>query len=507
MAAERRDACFISMDVGTTSVKAAVFDARGNLLAADTQEYTLLTPGEDIVELDPEVYWRCCQEGVRQALRKSGVDAGRVVSVGACSQGETLIVVDGKGAPLRNAIVWIDNRSKQEADEIRAAMGGRNPTGQVDVAPTWPVTKILWLKRHEPEVYRRAGRYMLVEDFILHRLSGRYVGEYSLYSSSFMLDIQRKDWWPEILDCVGVGRERLVELRESGEVIGTLTPEAARSLGLRPQTRVVTGAMDQTAAMVGAGNLRGGVVTETTGAALVVCETLDALPARNPSAMAVQYHAVPDKYFLIGWCASGGLTLKWLRDTFFAPEKEAAGRQGRNAYDLLTEMAAGVAPGSQGLYFFPYMSGPGTLPIDPDVRGVFYGLELHHGRAHFVRAVLESLAYVLRENIEEIESLGSPCTEIRSLGGGASSPVWNRIKAEVTGRRIITMECPEATSLGVAILQARATGIYGGIEEAAGQMVQTAATVDPDAENARRYEAVYRSYRALERRHFAKQGA
>ena len=504
MAPQRKDACFLTLDVGTTSVKAAVFDAGGNLLAADTREYALLTPREDIVELDPEVYWRCCQEGAREALRRSGVDPGRVVAVGACSQGETLIVVDGKGAPLRNAIVWIDNRSKKEADEIRRAMGGRNPTGQVDVAPTWPATKILWLKRNEPEVFRRAGKYLLVEDFILHRLSGRFVGEYSLYSSSYLLDIHRKDWWPEILDYVGLERDRLVELHESGEGIGSLTSEAARALGLRPGTRVVTGAMDQTAAMVGAGNLRGGVVTETTGAALVVCETLDALPAGNPSAMAVQYHAVADKYFLIGWCASGGLTFKWLRDTFFGPEKVEAARRERNAYDLLTEMAAGVERGSQGLYFFPFMSGPGTLPVDPDARGVFWGLELHHGRAHFVRAVLESLAYVLRENIEEIEALGSPCSEIRSLGGGAGSAVWNRIKAEVTGRRIITMQCPEATSLGVAMLQAKAAGIYGGLEEAAREMVQTAARFEPDPEGTRRYEAVYQGYRALERRHFAK---
>lgn len=502
-----RDACFITLDVGTTSVKAALVDADGNLRASSTLEYALQTPQEDTVELDPEVYWRCCREGVRQVLARSGIPAGRVVSIGACSQGETLIVLDGRGEPLRSAIVWLDNRSKAEAEEIGRAMGGRNPTGQVDVAPTWPVTKILWLKRHEPEVFRRAGRYLLVEDFILHRLTGRYVGEFSLYSSSYMLDIRRKDWWPEVLDYVGVDRGRLVELRESGEVIGTLAPEAAQALGLRPGTRVVTGAMDQTAAMVGAGNLAAGVVTETTGAALVVCETLDALPARNPSAMAVQCHAVPGKYFLIGWCPSGGLTFKWLRDSFFGPEKELAERQQRSAYDLLTEMAAGIAPGSQGLYFFPYMSGPGTLPIDPDARGVFWGLELHHTRAHFVRAVLESLAFVLRENIEEIESLGGRCSEIRSLGGGAASPLWSRIKAEVTGRRIITMRSPEAASLGVAVLQAQATGVYAGIEEAARRMVQTAAVIEPDPPARGAYDLIYRRYRELERRHFARRGA
>ncbi len=495
---------FISLDLGTTSVKTALFDAEGNMTATFTEEYRLHTPAEDIVELDPEVYWRCSRNGIRAVLAQSGVPAERVVSVGACSQGETLITLDRSGAPLRNAIVWIDNRSKAEAEEIARALGQENPTGQVEVAPTWPITKILWMKRHEPQVFARASCYLLVEDYVLFRLTGAYRGEYSLYSSSYMLDVHGKRWWEGILGYVGVNREQLVELCEPGTEIGTVSPEVARELGLSPETRVVTGAMDQTAAMVGAGNLRAGVVSETTGAALVVCETLDRLPDRNPTSMAVQYHALPDKYFLIGWCASGGMTFKWLRDTIFTAEKEQAAREGSDAYDKLTAMAAGVPAGSQGLFFFPFMSGPGTLPVDPEVRGVAYGLELHHGREHLARAVMESLAFVVRQNVEEMERLGAGCTEVRSLGGGARSHLWNQIKADVMGRRVLTMRCPEAASLGTAVLQAAATGVYPDVETAAGRMVQQAAALDPIEKNRKSYERIYRRFIELERRHFGR---
>jgi xylulokinase len=236
------------------------------------------------------------------------------------------------------------------------------------------------------------------------------------------------------------------------------------------------------------------VVTETTGAALVVCETVGGPPQTASPYLAVQYHAVPDTYILIGWCNAGGMSLKWLRDGFF---------EGKN-YDTLTELAAPIPPGSQGLLFYPYMSGAGTLDVDPDVRGVFYGLELHHGGAHFIRAIMEGLAYTLRQIVEQMEALGRSCREIRSLGGGANSDLWNQIKAAVTGRAIITMSCPEAASLGTAILQACATQTYPDIETAAKRMVQVSSTVVPDSNQKELYEAAYQRFRSIGGRYFSR---
>lgn len=488
--------CFISLDVGTTSVKVALFDRFGTMLGTALEEYKLDTPAEDIVELDPEKYWQCCRRGIRRVVEQSRVEPGTIRSIAACTQGETLIVLDREGNPLRRAIVWMDNRSKQEADEIKAHLGHNRNTGQVDIFPTWPITKILWLKKNEPAVYREVDKYLLVEDYILFRLSGQVRGEYSLYTSSYMLDIVRKDWWQEILDFVGVNREQLPELCEPGEIIGTVDPAVGQDLGLNPETLVVTGTMDQTAAMIGAGNITDGVVTETTGAALVMCETIDAYPTVPSSNLAVQYHAIPGKFFLIGWCPAGGMTLKWFRDNFY--DGEGAD------YNSMTAAAANVPPGSQGLFFFPYMAGPGTLNIDPNLRGVFYGLELHHTRTHFVRAILEGIGFSLRENLQNIEEMGTSAKEILSLGGGARSALWNQIKADITGKRITTMKCSETAALGVAVLQACATATYPDVETAVEQMVRPAQVVDPIPENVALYEKAYQKYIQIEREQLGK---
>ena len=504
MAGDNGSPRFLTLDVGTTSVKIGLFNSSGDMLASALKEYSLETPSEDTVELEVELYWQCCREGIREVMEKTGTSSHSVRSIGVCSQGETLICLDRGGKPLRKAIVWMDNRSSEEAEELKRSLGTDNNTGQTDLIPTWPITKILWLKKNEPEVYAKTKRYLLVDDYILYRLTGKFKGEYALYTSSYMLDILNKKWWQEILDYVGVRQDQLVELCESGQIIGTLQDSVARDLGLSPDTAVVTGAMDQTSASIGAGSYKGGIVTETTGSALVICETLDAYPEALTLPMAVQYHAVPDRYLLLGWCASGGMSLKWLRDAFFAAERDRAEKQGRDTYDPLNALAREVPIGSQGLLFFPYMAGPGTLNIDPDARGVFYGLELHHGRAHFIRAIMESMAFVIREHIDAIEKAGTPCKDIRSLGGGSRSPLWGQIKADVTGRQIITMKCPEAASLGSAILQACALGIYPDLETATERMVQPASVILPESENHRKYEAVFQRYREVEERYFAR---
>ncbi len=494
---------FLSLDIGTTSVKAALVGADGEIPAIAVREYTLHTPAENIVELEPQIYWDCCVEGIKEVLAKGGVAAGQIKSVGVCSQGETLICLDEKGRALRKAIVWMDNRSASQAEEIKAALKTENNTGQLDVAATWPVTKILWLKKNEPETYGRVHKFVLVEDYILYRLTGLFKGEYSLYTSSFMLDIINKRWWTEILDYVGVAAERLVELCESGEVIGEVQPAVCKETGLAEGMKVVTGAMDQTAAMIGAGNIKSGIVTETTGAALAVCGTIGAFAAKEAKrTMAVQYHAIADKYLIIGWCPTGGMAFRWLRDTLFATEKDRAAKTGTDAYDRMTALAAEIPPGSRGLIFLPYLAGPGTGNISADARGVFYGLELHHNRADFARAVMESVAFVLKQYVVEMGRLGLECGEIRSLGGGSKSRLWNRIKADVLGKPVTTMRCAEAAALGVAILQAAAMGTFKTIEQAVKNMVRTESVVEPVEENVRAYSGIFEKFCEINNRCF-----
>ena len=494
--------CFLSLDVGTTSVKTALFNSTGDLLALSVEEYSLNTPSENIVELNPEKYWECCKNGIKEILVKSKISPVQIKSISVSSQGETLIMLDKKGEPVCNAIIWLDNRSDKEAEEIKKEFGIDKRTGQTDVLPTWPVTKILWMKKNKFDIFKRIYHFMLVEDYIIYKLTKKFRGEYSLYSSSYMLDIINKKWWEEIIDYVGIDIEQLVELGESGEIVGNLSLPVSKELGLEPETMAITGALDQTAAVIGSGNLKSGIVTEATGAALAVCGTLETFPEKRLSSVAVHYHAIPDKYLTIGWCPTGGLALKWLRDTFFISETREASGKGENTYEFLADMAEKVPVGCQGLSFFPYMAGAGTLDINPETRGAFLGLELHHKKEHFARAVMESAAFVLKKNIHEIENISAFCTEIRSIGGASKSRFWNQIKADVTGKKIITMECPEAASLGVAVLQAKALNIYPNIEKCVENMVRPLSVINPIKENQHKYESVFQNYISIEKKCF-----
>lgn len=498
MTSKDNPVCFISLDVGTTSVKTALFSSTGELLALLAEEYDLYTPSENIVELNPEKYWECCKNGIKNVLLKSKVSAKQVKSIGISSQAETLIMLDKHGEPVYNAIVWLDNRSDKEAEEIKKEFGCDMRTGQTDVLPTWPLTKILWMKKNKPDIFSRIHRYLLVEDYIIYKLTGQFKGEYSLYSSSYMLDIINKQWWREILDYAGIDADQLAELDESGEIVGNLSSAASKELGLEQETQVITGALDQVAAVIGSGNVKVGIVTESTGAVLAVCCTLEKFPEERLSSTAAHYHAVPDKYLTIGWCPTGGLALKWLKNTFFTSDANEI------SYEVLSQMAETIPAGSQGLLFFPYMAGPGTLEINPETRGAFMRLELHHKKEHFVRAVMESAAFVLEKNIRDIKNFGGSCVEIRSLGGASKSNVWNQMKADVTGKRIITMECPEAASLGIAVLQAKALNVYPDIEKCVENMVRPSSVIHPVKENQNIYESVFKDYLTIEKQCFCK---
>jgi xylulokinase len=485
---------YISLDLGTTAIKTVLFDNHGRIISASRNEYELYTPVAEIVEFKCESYWQLCLAGIREVLTQSKVSVEKIKSIGICSQGETLIALDKTGQPIRNAIVWMDNRSGKEADEIANVLGKGECTGQLGCNASWPITKILWLKRNEPKTYNNAGKFMLLEDYILYLLTGKYVGEFSMYSSSFMLDIYRKEWWQAILDYVGVSEERLVELKEPGEVIGRLQISVCGRTGLKPETLVITGTMDQTAAVVGSGGINNDVITETTGAALAVCATVDKRPETEKLPIPIQYHAIANKYLLIGWCPTAGMAFKWFRDTFFESEKETALCERQDCYEFMTNLAKNISPGCDRLIFLPYLAGAGAADLNNWTAGVFHGIGLHHKRGHFVRSIMESIGFILRENIEMMSRLGVECKEIHSLGGGAKSTLWNQIKSNITNRPVVTMKCSESAALGTAIIQAVALGRYESYEEACRNMLQINEIIKPDREMVQKYHLFYNRF-------------
>jgi xylulokinase len=493
----RNGVYLLGIDAGTTAMKAVLFDLEGRPVGQASQEYQLHTPAPDRAELEPGHYWAACCGCTRRLLTEASVDPRQIAALAISSQGETLVVLDEAGQPLYPAIVWLDNRSQAEAREISVQFDVETVfqvTGQPEITPTWPATKILWLRRHQPQVFERAHKFLLLEDYLLFRFTGRFVADPSLLSSSLLFDIRHKTWWNEMLDFVGITPEQLPAVQESGRVVGTLSPEASRETGLWEGTAVATGGMDQALAALGAGNTRPGLITENTGGALAIVATLEK-PVFDPQGgIPCHYHALPDIYYLLPWGQTAGMALRWFRDIFGVEEKREAALTGADAYDLLTEGASEIPPGSEGLVALPHLMGAACPEFNPAARGVWFGIGLHHTKAHFVRAILESIAYMLRRNVEILNKLGIAATEIRALGGGARSPLWNQIKADVLGVPVVTVATEEQACLGAAILAGSAVGLYPSSKQATEKLVEVTHRWEPDSQNRSLYDDKYELY-------------
>lgn len=489
----------LAIDAGTTSVKAGLFSPDGHCVGLGREEYQLQTPAADRVELDPEVYWRACVKTVRAAMAQSGAQAGDVVAAAVSSQGETTITLDRDGKAIYPALVWVDNRATSQATALGRILGNEVyvRTGIPEVVPTWPACKILWIRENEPPVFQRAAKFCLVQDYLIYRLTGRLVTDGSISCTSLNYDIVRRGWWNEALQAVGIVAQQLPELAEPGAKVGTLSPEAAAALGLTTTTQVVTGGMDQSVGAIGAGNYKPGVISESTGAALVIQATIRDPMSDLSKAIPVYVHSVPELYLFAPVVPTAGMAFKWLRDCFFEDQVRQADAEGSDAYDLLTAMADTVPAGSDGLVMLPHLMGAFCPEPNPAARGSFTGFTLSHTRAHFVRAVLEGVAFLLRANLELIERTGIAIDEIRSAGGGARSRLWNQIKADVCNRPVVTLANEETALLGDAVLAGVASGVFASIQEGCSSMVMVKDRINPGA-NVGAYAEAYDRYRQLD---------
>jgi sugar (pentulose or hexulose) kinase len=490
----------IGLDIGTTSVKAGVFEASGRQLAAVGQEYRIDHPAPDRAEIDAETYWEATVVAVRRALVVAEADPARVTAMAVSSQGETVVPVDANGRALGPAIVWLDNRAVVEARELAKRFGDAliyDRTGVPSVTPTWTACKLLWWRRHEPGLFAATRHFLLVEEFVLHRLSGRFVTEGGVQSSSLLYDIRSHGWWDAMLEAVGIGPERLPELVLPGAVVDTLSTEAASALGLPPGVLVVAGGMDQGAGAVGVGNVGSGVVSESTGGALTLQASVDRHGADPTRQTPVYVHSAADRYLYCPVCPTGGMALTWFRDQFGAEEVAQAARQERSAYDLLTELAAGVKPGADGLTMLPHLMGAFSPEYEPEASGVFYGFTLHHGKPHFVRAVLEAVAFMLRRNLELLAGVGAQATQIRSHGGGSRSALWNQIKADACGLPVVTLEGDDAAVRGDAMIAGVAAGLFPDLSAACSTMVIVKDRYEPDPATRTAYDDAYGRYLRL----------
>jgi xylulokinase len=491
----------LSIDLGTTAVKTALFSEQGTLVAKSTQEYDLITPTPLVVEQDVNVYWAAIKQGIAVTLQGSRAAVEDIVGIGVSAQGETLVPVDAQGSALRRAIVWMDNRAQDEAIELAQLFSRQElceRTGQVEMVPTWPAAKLLWLRRHEPDVFAKTSKFLLIEDWLLHKLTGQFVSEGSLLCSTCYWDIRSKQWWIPMLEHLGIDEGQLPRITEPGTLIGPILPSAAAELGLSPETLIVTGGLDQACGAIGAGNITPGIVTENIGAALAMCAIVEE-PFVDPDfAIPCFYYALPDTYMAHSF-TTGGMVLRWFRDKFCQEELAVATESGLDAYELLTTEAAAIPAGADGLLLLPHLQGAGAPESNGRARGVLYGFTVHHTKAHVIRSIMEALGLAIRQLVEAFDLLGISVDEIRSLGGGAKSKLWSQIKADIVGHPFGAVANPEdAACLGAAILAGVAVGVWGDVEEAVRRSVSMQDNVStPQDENRMVYERQYAAYKKL----------
>jgi len=493
---------FLSIDIGTTSIKIAIFESNGQLRGMSTEEYALSTPSSNCIELAVDVHWSACKKGIAETLKKSGIKSEKIAAISISSQGETLVPIDKSGKPLRNAIIWLDTRAKAESLEISRTFPADefyHVTGLPNVCPVWPAAKILWMKKNQPRIFNQTFKFLLLKDYFLYRLTGEFITDPTISSSTGFLRLQEKDWWDEMLNFIELDKDQLPQLVNSEEVIGKLISQVASEIGLSPNTLVVAGAMDQMAGAIGAGNINPGVITETTGTALAILATV-VEPIYDPQRrIPCSPHAVSNKFVLMPYSETSGIVLKWFRDTFGTRDDGK-----KETYDALMKLAKTVPAGSEGLLALPYFVGSFCPHFNPEARGAIVGISLNHKKSHFIRALVESIAFMLRENIELLEGLGVKVEKVRSLGGAAKSDFWLQIKSDVLNLPVELPKCSEASSLGAAILAGVGAGIYKDIDEAVKITGSVKKTFSPGLENVSKYQQIYQNYLGLYRKLYGK---
>lgn len=489
----------LALDLGTTAIKVAIVDLSGRLIATSTQEYKLLTPDTLSVELPVETYWEAFKAGLEDVLEESGVSGDSLQCLGISAQGETMILIGPDGNPMRNAIVWMDNRAQAEAKEL----GKKFPpeityriTGQVSIVPTWPASKLLWIKKNEPEIFRNIQKILLIEDYFIYRMTGKFACEGSLICSTCYWDIKTKKWWPGMLGYLGIKEAQLPEIYEPGDVVATVLPEIAQELHISDKLVVCTGVLDQAAGAIGVGNVKPGLFSENTGAALAICATVNK-PFMDPTfQMPCHYHGIKNLYMAHTF-TTGGMALKWFRDAFCELEMVLGKESEMDPYYIMDREAKRIAPGSDGLIMLPHLQGAMAPEANPKAKGVYFGITMKHTRAHFIRALMESVAFIVRRNIEAIEGMGIPVSEIRVLGGGSKSDVWNQIKADVTGRVYCTTDNSDAACLGAALVSGTSVGLFNDVAGAVNNMVNIRKVFKPNMANHEIYNQLFAQYKKL----------
>jgi xylulokinase len=484
------NALFLGIDVSTTSAKALLIDELGAVIATGSTELSLSTPKLLWSEQDPYEWWEATVQSIRSALQQAGVTGDAVKAIGLTGQMHGLTLLDAAGKVLRPAILWNDQRTQAECDEITEKVGFNRLlalTGNKSLTG-FTAPKILWVRKNEPEIYAKAAHILLPKDYIRYRLTDGFAVDKADGAGMTLFDLQTRDWSPEILEKLEIPLAWLPKTAEGPEITGVITPAAAELTGLKAGTPVVGGGGDQAAQAVGVGAVTSGIVALTLGTSGVVFASTPAPYVEPEGRLHAFCHSVPGMWHFMGVMLSAAGSLRWYRDTF------APGR----GYDELLAPAVDVTPGSEGLLFLPYLTGERTPHPDPLARGAFVGLTVRHGMGHVTRSVLEGVSFGLRDSMELIRSAGlGEITQVRVSGGGAKSALWRQILADVMGCELVTVNTTEGAAYGAALLAGVGAGRWANVPEACNATVKTLEQTSPQVGAVNAYEAYYQQYRAL----------
>ncbi len=503
---------FLGIDVGTGGTRALIIDAQGNVVASASAEHQhFASPRPGWAEQDPRDWWQACGTAVRKALQTSGVRADDVACVGFSGQMHGAVLLDAGDEVVRPALIWCDQRSEAQCIELEKLFGRATLIRLTCNPPltNFTLTKFLWVREIEPKSWDRVAHVMLPKDYVRFRLTGERAIDVADASGTLLLDVANRRWSAEVLAKTGIKESLLPALYESPDVCGKVSAAGAEATGLRAGTPVVAGAGDQAAGAVGMGIARVGAVSATIGTSGVVFASTDR-PAMDPAGRLHTFcHAIPGRWHVMGVTQAAGLSLRWYRDNFGAASPGVQRKDGRDPYDVFAEEAAAAPPGSEGAVWAPYLMGERTPHLDPNARAALIGLTASHTRAHVIRAILEGVAFSLKDTFTIFEEMKIPVTSIRLGGGGARSPLWRQIQADVYGREVEIVAAEEGAAYGAAILAGTGARQWKSVEQACDAIVKVAKGIAPNPKDSitmgQAYEAYRKIYPAL--RHITTAGA
>ncbi len=470
-------------------------DEHGAVVASGTEEHIpFASPQLGWAEQDPRDWWRACTLAVRRALAGMGSGKGDITCVGFSGQMHGAVLLDARGEVVRPALIWCDQRTEPQVQELSDLFGRDRLIQLTCNAPltNFTLTKLLWVRKNEPQNWQRVAHVLLPKDYVRFRLTGERATDVADASGTLLLDVARRRWSPEVLSATGIDSVLLPLLRESPEVCGRVSASGAEETGLRPETPVVAGAGDQAAGAVGMGIVRPGTVSATIGTSGVVFAATDR-PTLDPKGRIHTFcHALPGRWHVMGVTQAAGLSLRWFRDRFGVVTPAH-----RDPYEQLMLEATAAPPASDGLFWAPYLMGERTPHLDPTARAALIGLTAAHTRAHVIRAILEGVAFSLRDTFNIFRELKIPVNRIRLGGGGARSVLWRQIQADVYGHAVEVVRAEEGAAYGAAILAGVGSGNWHSVEEATDAVVQTAHELQSDPTNSAILDDAYRTYRRI----------